>query len=39
MTDYTKQIKAHRHYGFLGIKDFTGGTHWMPLPDAPEVEG
>lgn len=28
-----------RHYGFRGIKDFTEVTHWMPLPDAPEVEG
>jgi hypothetical protein len=27
-----------RHYGFRGIKDFTAVTHWMPLPDAPEVE-
>lgn len=27
-----------RHYGFLGVKDFTDVTHWMPLPDAPEVE-
>lgn len=26
-----------RHYGFRGIKDFTDVTHWMPLPDAPEV--
>lgn len=28
-----------RHYGFRGIKDFTEVTHWMPLPDAPEVDG
>lgn len=27
-----------RHYGFRGIKDFIGVTHWMPLPDAPEVD-
>lgn len=27
-----------RHYGFRGIKDFIDVTHWMPLPDAPEVE-
>lgn len=28
-----------RHYGFRGIKDFIDVTHWMPMPDAPEVEG